>query len=219
MRYRTLARLILALATLMSLSGCIVTYPAIARFQDFNEVLYGEVKADLLVGGSDFTLEGKVTGIRCQGSSNVTYIPSSLSCRGQRGEIFATCSDGRSVTGEWFGQSCKTGYGRGIDNSGNAFVFNFGMSTSEAESQLYSAMAAASQKPDLPTYKPKETRKEKGYSTGTGFFVSTSGHLITNFHVIDGASEISIRTSKGTELLAAVVARDPANDVALLKVD
>jgi serine protease Do len=34
--------------------------------------------------------------------------------------------------------------------------------------------------------------------TGTGFFVSADGDLLTNFHVIQGATHISARTNKGT---------------------
>jgi S1-C subfamily serine protease len=99
------------------------------------------------------------------------------------------------------------------------FAFTFGMAESEAQTQLKAQLAASGRKPDLPTYNPKQTRKEKGFSTGTGFFVSSSGHLITNFHVVDGAEHILVRTIKGADLPAVVIARDPANDVALLKVE
>jgi S1-C subfamily serine protease len=214
----THAFVILSLWLVTLLQGC-VTYQAIGVFQDFNEVMYGEVNANLLLGGSDFKFEGKLTGLKCQGSSNVTYIPPLGQCRGQRGDIFATCTDGRSITGEWFGQSCTSGYGRGKDSYGSVFAFTFGMSESEAQTQLKAQLASSGRKPDLPTYNPKETRREKGFSTGTGFFVSSSGHLITNFHVIDGAENIFVRTSNGVDMPAAVIARDPANDVALLKVE
>ncbi len=209
---------ILSPLLVMLLQSC-VTYPALGVFQDFNEVMYGEVNTNLLVGGSDFRLEGKITGLTCQGSSNITYIPPFGQCKGQRGEIFAACTDGRSITGEWFGQSCTTGYGRGKDSYGNAFAFTFGMAESDAQAQLKAQLAVSSRKPDLPAYNPKQTRKEKGFSTGTGFFVSSSGHLITNFHVIDGAELILVRTGSGVDLPAVVIARDPANDVVLLKVD
>jgi S1-C subfamily serine protease len=204
---------------LLTIAGC-ATYPAIGVFQDYNEVLYGQVNANLLVGGSDFVMEGKVTGLKCEGSSNVTYIPPLGQCKGQQGQIFAVCTDGRTVTGEWFAQSCTKGYGRGVDSQGNAFALTFGMSEDEAQTQLKAQLASSSKKPDLPTYKPRETRKEKGFATGTGFFVSNDGYLVTNFHVIDGATSIIvvIPTDK-RELKAVVVQSDPANDVAVLKVD
>lgn len=218
-RWGMVTKYIILAALNITISGC-VTYPAIGVFQDYNEVLYGEVNANLLVGGSDFVMEGKVTGLKCEGSSNITYIPPLGQCKGQRGQIFAACTGGRTVTGEWFGQSCTKGYGRGVDGQGNTFAFTFGMPEEEAQIKLKAELASSSKKPDLPTYKPKETRKEKGYATGTGFFVSSDGYLVTNFHVIDGATEIHIiNPVDKRELKATLVQSDPVNDVAVLKVD
>ncbi len=200
-------------------AGC-VTYPAIGVFQGYNEVLYGHVNANLLVGGSDFVMEGKVTGLKCEGSSNVTHIPPFGQCKGQSGQIFAICTGGRSVTGEWFAQSCTTGYGRGVDSQGNLFAFTFGMPEEEAQAQLKAQLAASSNNPDLPAYNPKETRREKGFATGTGFFVSNDGFLVTNFHVIDGATTISVvEPTDKREMKATVIQSDPANDIAVLKVE
>jgi S1-C subfamily serine protease len=208
----------LALIIALSMTGC-VSYPAIGMFQDYNEVLYGTVNANLLVGSSDFTMTGKVTGLKCEGSSNVTYIPPMGQCKGQRGDLFATCTDGRSITGQWFAQSCTKGYGRGKDSYGNIFAFTFGMSEQEAEMRLKTQLAVSGRKPDLPNYDPKQTRKEKGFSTGTGFFVSNSGHLVTNFHVIQEAKDIVVRLDGEGQFSATVLAGDSANDVAILKID
>jgi S1-C subfamily serine protease len=93
------------------------------------------------------------------------------------------------------------------------------MSDEEARTQLKTQLATSSYKPDLPSYNPKQTRKEKGFSIGTGFFVSPTGHMVTNYHVIEEAKEVSIRMGSGKELPAIVLAKDPANDIALLKVN
>jgi uncharacterized protein len=53
--------------------------------------------------------------------------------------------------------------------------------------------------------------------TGTGFFVSEDGYLLTAFHVVADAARIAIRTKAGT-VAAMLVKTDKANDVALLKV-
>jgi uncharacterized protein len=50
-------------------------------------------------------------------------------------------------------------------------------------------------------------------ATGSGFFISSAGHVLTNSHVIDGCSEI--RMSDGRRL--EIVASDPKNDLALLR--
>lgn len=56
-------------------------------------------------------------------------------------------------------------------------------------------------------------------SSGTGFFVSTDGYLITNHHVIADATRINVYASNGNIYRAKLVSSDPSNDVALLKVD
>jgi S1-C subfamily serine protease len=66
---------------------------------------------------------------------------------------------------------------------------------------------------------PQATPEKKGVSTGTGFFVDDGGDLITNNHVVEDCSDIKVRMPDKTVLVAKALARDPANDLALLKVD
>lgn len=54
---------------------------------------------------------------------------------------------------------------------------------------------------------------------GSGVILTADGYIITNYHVIDGASSIKVRTKDGTEYDASVVGSDSANDVAVLKID
>ena len=54
-------------------------------------------------------------------------------------------------------------------------------------------------------------------ATGTGFFVTEDGYLLTCFHVVLDAARITVRTKAGT-LAAKLVKADKANDLALLKV-
>jgi S1-C subfamily serine protease len=54
---------------------------------------------------------------------------------------------------------------------------------------------------------------------GSGFIVDEEGHILTNYHVIDGASEINVTLHDGETLSAQVVGTDRENDLALLKVD
>ena len=55
-------------------------------------------------------------------------------------------------------------------------------------------------------------------SLGSGFFVDQNGTVVTNHHVIEGAEEITVRTSDGRELLADIVGSDEATDIAVLRV-
>ena len=54
-------------------------------------------------------------------------------------------------------------------------------------------------------------------SSGTGFFVSYDGHVLTNYHVADGCSLIRIVSLGAAPLNATVVAKDKNNDLALLR--
>jgi len=54
--------------------------------------------------------------------------------------------------------------------------------------------------------------------TGTGFFITDDGYLISNYHVVKEATKVRLVTSTGT-IDAKVVQVDAANDLALLKVD
>nr|WP_225444358.1 DegQ family serine endoprotease [Pseudomarimonas arenosa] len=56
-------------------------------------------------------------------------------------------------------------------------------------------------------------------SMGTGFVISADGYVLTNHHVIDGASEIYVRMADRRELKATLVGSDAASDVALLKLE
>ncbi len=55
--------------------------------------------------------------------------------------------------------------------------------------------------------------------SGTGFFITEDGYLITNNHVVEGAREVSIILSDGTEQRATIVGTDIYSDIAVLKTD
>ncbi|WP_432158275.1 S1C family serine protease [Streptomyces sp. bgisy153] len=58
-----------------------------------------------------------------------------------------------------------------------------------------------------------------GASTGSGVIITGDGEIVTNNHVIAGASSVSVRTSDGTKYSARVVGTDPAKDLALIKLE
>lgn len=55
--------------------------------------------------------------------------------------------------------------------------------------------------------------------SGSGFLWDTQGHIVTNYHVIQGAQRIEVSFGDGVNLRATVVGADPVNDLAVLKVD
>jgi S1-C subfamily serine protease len=55
--------------------------------------------------------------------------------------------------------------------------------------------------------------------TGSGFIYDREGHVVTNFHVVDGADDIEVKFGDELSLPAQVVGTDPANDLAVLRID
>jgi S1-C subfamily serine protease len=60
---------------------------------------------------------------------------------------------------------------------------------------------------------------QSGQAAGSGFVLSADGYIVTNDHVIDGASDITVNFHDGSTATAKVVAADPNSDLAVLKVD
>ncbi|MBR0935878.1 S1C family serine protease [Bradyrhizobium jicamae] len=65
---------------------------------------------------------------------------------------------------------------------------------------------------------PSSTAKPQARSgTGTGFVVSSSGHVVTNHHVVDGCTEITGNLSGEAPVKLRLVSDDETNDLALLQ--
>lgn len=64
----------------------------------------------------------------------------------------------------------------------------------------------------------RKPSKQPSISQGSGFFVSSDGHILTNAHVVKGASKITITLSDGREMTAEIVGFDVSTDVAVIKV-
>ncbi|HEV3407933.1 MAG TPA: trypsin-like peptidase domain-containing protein [Gaiellaceae bacterium] len=54
---------------------------------------------------------------------------------------------------------------------------------------------------------------------GSGFVIDKAGHIVTNFHVIDGADEVAVNFSGDDDVRARVVGSDPSTDIAVLRID
>lgn len=55
--------------------------------------------------------------------------------------------------------------------------------------------------------------------SGSGFFITDQGYILTNNHVVKGTKEVSIILSDGSEQKAVIVGTDPYSDIAVLKTD
>ncbi len=71
----------------------------------------------------------------------------------------------------------------------------------------------------VPQYRQKGTEK-KEIGGGTGFIVSEDGMIVTNKHVVlDDEADYTVVVSSGKQFPAKVLARDPLQDIAILKID
>ncbi len=66
---------------------------------------------------------------------------------------------------------------------------------------------------------PKAPKGPEVQASGSGFFISPDGYLVTNNHVIDGAESIKVILNDKTSLTATVVGHDEETDLAVLKVE
>ncbi|HEY2716925.1 MAG TPA: trypsin-like peptidase domain-containing protein [Solirubrobacterales bacterium] len=65
-----------------------------------------------------------------------------------------------------------------------------------------------------------ESRQAEGVASGSGIVLDSEGHVLTNNHVVEGGSEISVKLeSEGTAYPATVVGTEPNSDLALLRVE
>jgi serine protease Do len=64
---------------------------------------------------------------------------------------------------------------------------------------------------------PQQDQREKGL--GSGVIVSPNGYILTNNHVVDGASEVTVTLHDKREFKARVVGTDPRTDIAVIKIE
>ncbi|MCI2229711.1 trypsin-like peptidase domain-containing protein [Polaribacter sp. MSW13] len=62
-------------------------------------------------------------------------------------------------------------------------------------------------------------RKYEQVGTGSGVIISSDGYIVTNNHVIDGASDLEITLNNKKKYKAKLIGADKNNDIALLKID
>jgi S1-C subfamily serine protease len=53
---------------------------------------------------------------------------------------------------------------------------------------------------------------------GSGFVIDTEGHILTNFHVVEGARQVEVTTSDKTKYKAQIVGTDPVHDLAVIQI-
>ena len=66
---------------------------------------------------------------------------------------------------------------------------------------------------------PQQHQRQTVEARGSGFLISADGYVVTNNHVVKGATKVTVTLDDGTKLPAKIVGRDPKTDLALLQVN
>lgn len=72
---------------------------------------------------------------------------------------------------------------------------------------------------DVTEFYRRLAPRRPSYAVGSGFIVDKAGYILTNFHVVDDASRISVKLQSGEEYAAKIVGTDVDTDLAVLKID
>ena len=65
----------------------------------------------------------------------------------------------------------------------------------------------------------RRQQRRPAYAVGSGFIVDKSGYILTNAHVVEDSSRITVRLQSGEEFIAKVIGADEETDLAVVKID
>jgi serine protease Do len=66
---------------------------------------------------------------------------------------------------------------------------------------------------------PQGPREQRQHGAGSGFIISKDGYIVTNNHVVEGATEVTVTLANKQEYTAKIIGRDPKTDVAVVKIE
>ncbi len=101
--------------------------------------------------------------------------------------------------------------GNGNSVSGSTNVSSQGMTPGQVYAKCVNSVVAISAR--------ISTNQGVSASSGSGFIISADGYIVSNYHVVEGATSLTVTTHSGEQYSASVVGYDDSNDFALLKAE
>ncbi|HXC46412.1 MAG TPA: trypsin-like peptidase domain-containing protein [Solirubrobacteraceae bacterium] len=88
----------------------------------------------------------------------------------------------------------------------------------DAPGVVFVSASGVSQAQTASEFLKGESGGGQGTATGSGFEVDVSGTILTNWHVVEGASKITVGFDRGRTVEARILGKDPSHDIAVLRV-
>lgn len=193
-------------------TGCSIKYKAVGTFDDSGEIFVGDLDHNLWTGHANISASSLSSDTICYGYSYVTHIPLfSMGCAGQQGKAPLTCSDGRKMVVDWIAKSCSSGFGHGTDQYGHSFTLAFGFDEEETKK----ALADLAGTPSNNDQQGQQEEEPEIY-TGSGFFITDTGLLVTSHQVVKEAGQIFI-VYKDHVYPASLLSEDSNNGLTLIQ--
>jgi len=205
--------LLLNILLLFFLTGCSFKSDFYGKYKNINNTYEGF--ADFGATDGKMQIWSSTTAETCNGE--IIYNDGETSITGvNSGTSTLTCSTGKTLKGQWFipNNWDYVAKGQFVDSNGEIMYFVFGENIDRFK-YLVNAPIVTQRIPKQHFVIPKRKAEVK---SGTGFFITNDGYLITNYHVIDGSSKIYIKKDS-KQLVAKIIDIDKENDLAILKID
>lgn len=206
--------ILLNIILLLTFTGCSMKSEFYGKYQDMSSTYNGYT--DLGTTNGKIEIWSNTTAERCRGTLEYSDGMISVVTGVYSGTSTLTCDSGKTLKGQWFipenwGFHAK---GQFVDSNGKIMHFIFGENIAQFKNKIFTPQYE--NKPQNPH--STITQKQYEVKTGTGFFITNDGYLITNNHVIRNSSKIIIQKDS-KQFIAKVIDTDKQNDLALLKID
>lgn len=226
-------RSVLAVGIFLLAAGCSVTSEVYGVVGEENDIFNG--KATGYQDGSGRIELHNASGTRCIGQFAYSTA--------KAGQGMLSCNDGQRAVIQFTSLTMTSGYGFGTSSTGRPVKFFYGMTPQMGakyigmrSEQIVTAAAPpgtpggqAPSSPGAPPSTPGATPSTPGAaptppqaaartrSSGTGFYISRQGHLLTNAHVVERCKDVSVTSIGGSAVSATVASLDRSNDLAVLQ--